>query len=269
MNNPVKSAARVLDLLELFALAREPLGVSEVARQLGMPKSSAQALLATLVARGYLARMGSAYQLAASVRSGELIGGPFARLTRLAEPVMQRMAERSGESAFLGVLTGDWQVRYVAKAVSSNQVRYDADLAHLRPAYCTSIGLAILAHRHAADIETFLRRVPLKRITPQTITDRAALRRVIEKAQRDGYAEVRDGHVSGASGVSAPIFAPDATAIAALNLGAPSVRYGKVRARLITIVLSGAQELTQALGMLGPRATMQRGAALRIAAGGR
>ena len=56
MNELVKSSVRTLELLELFAAVQEPLGVSDVARRLEMPKSSTQALLTTLVARGYLSK---------------------------------------------------------------------------------------------------------------------------------------------------------------------------------------------------------------------
>ena len=54
--NGVKSASRVLDLLEIFAAAPSPLGVSELARRLSIPKSSVSALLRTLLLRGYLER---------------------------------------------------------------------------------------------------------------------------------------------------------------------------------------------------------------------
>ena len=64
---------------------------------------------------------------------------------------MERAAEATGESAFLGVLTRDWHVHYVSKAVSRNEVRYDADLEYLRPAYCASLGLTIIAHRPGID----------------------------------------------------------------------------------------------------------------------
>jgi DNA-binding IclR family transcriptional regulator len=255
MNTLVKSASRVLDVLEFLSVIEKPVGVSDVARRLRMPKSSSQALLTTLLARGYLVRSGLAYQLSPLVGSSGWIGGTMARLAQLARPVMDKAAETTGESVFLGVLTNDWHVQYVAKSVSRNEVRYDADLDYPRPAYCTSLGLAIIAHRAGDDIERFLSHGGFRNITPQTITDPAAVRRALQKARRDGYAEIRDGRVAGASGVSAPIFGPDAEPIAGINLAAPSGRYSRMRPLLTQHVLSSARALTQALGGIWPGAS--------------
>ena len=176
----------------------------------------------------------------------------MARLSQLAKPVMEQLSADTGESAFLGVLTRDWHVQYIAKAVSKNEVRYDAELEYLRPAYCTSPGLAIMAHRPPEDIERFLRHGGFKHFTPKTITDADVLRRNLQKARREGYAEVRDARVTGASGVSAPVFGPEGEVIAAINLAAPSWRYSKIRLRLIASAKSSAQKLTQALGGATP-----------------
>lgn len=248
MNNPVKSASRVLDMLEYLSVTERPIGVSDVARRLRLPKSSAQALLRTLLARGYVVHSGLGYQLSPLVGSGRWIGGAVARLSQLAKPIMEKAADVTGESAFLGVLTPDWHVRYISKAVSKNEIRYDADLEYLRPAYCTSLGLALLAHRPAEDIERFLSHGGFRHITPETITEPIALRRALQKARRDGYAEIRDARVSGASGVSAPIFGPGGEVIAGINLAAPSWRYSKIRPSLTSNVLSSARELTHVLG---------------------
>lgn len=246
MNESVKSATRVLDLLELFATLTEPLGVSDVGKRLEIPKSSAQALLLTLVARGYLTRHGEAYALPNELRGG-WVGGTSSRLLALAAPVMKRMAAESGESAFVGVMTGGGKVRYVAKEVSQKEVRYDASLVHLRPAYCTSIGLVILAHTPEGQVARWLRPDLLLPVTPRTETNPEKIQQLLRKARSDGYVEVRDANVEGASGVSAPIFGSQGGVIAGLNLGAPSSRYEKTRKDLIRIVCREAGAITASL----------------------
>jgi len=245
MNNQVKSAGRVLDVLELFAEELAPIGVSEVSRRLLLPKSSAHGLLATLAARGYLVAEGREYRLAQDVE-GVWAARSLARLTTIARPVMERIALSSGESAFLGVMTADLRVRYVAKVVSRNEVRYDASLDHLRQAHCTSIGLAILAHAEPTTIGRYLDDVPLVAATPRSMTDPVVLRRALARARKDGFAEVRDGNVEGASGVSAPIFY-NGVAKAALNLGSPSARFNTARMSMRTAVVEGAAEVTRML----------------------
>ena len=246
MNDQVKSALRVLDLLEFFSVTSEPLGVSEVAKRMAIPKSSAQSLLQTLAGRGYLSRHGATYLLPGELRGG-WVGGPRARLVRTAGPLLQLMAEESGESAFLGMLTGGGKIQYVAKAVSAKDIRYDASLEHLRPIHCTSVGLVIMAYSPERDLARWLQPGNLTAVTRHTVTDPAEVRKLIEKARKQGFAEIRDANVEGAAGVSAPVFGAAGEVVAALNLGAPTWRYEESRERLIGIVCREAQALTNAL----------------------
>lgn len=244
MNGSVKSAVRVLDLLELFAVVQEAMGVSEVAKRMEIPKSSAQALLQTLAGRGYLQKDGDGYALPLELRGG-WVGGVRSRLLGLAAPVMQQMVEESGESAFVGRMTSGGKIQYLAKAVSPKEVRYDASLVHLRPSYCTSMGLVILAWMSDKDVARWLKPSLLLPVTPRTETDPERIREVLRQARKDGYVEVRETNVEGASGVSAPIFGISGEVIAALNLGAPSSRYDASRDRLIRIVCREAALISE------------------------
>lgn len=244
MNAEVKSAARVLDVLELFSVGQAPLSVTDVARILGIPKSSTQGLLTTLVGRGYLAREGTAYVLPPELRDGGYVGGIRARLVSRAEPILQRMARESQESAFLGVLVGH-EIQYLAKALSPHEVRYDASLTTVRPVYCTSIGIVILAHLDPAVSSRILNRTKLVKITRNTITSRDAIDRMLERASRSGFAEVKDANVLGASGIAAPVFGARGEVLGALSIGAPAARYDRVRKRMAEIVVAEAKALSQ------------------------
>jgi DNA-binding IclR family transcriptional regulator len=246
MNGQVKSAARVLDLLELFAASSVALGVTDVARKLGIPKSSAQGLLMTLAGRGYLAREGAAYFLPPELRDGGWVGGLRARLLALAEPLLQSIARESGESAFLGVLVGN-DIQYLAKSVSPHEVRYDASLSTHRPIYCTSIGFAILSHLDPAVAAGILKRTKIKKVTPNTVTDRDMINRMLDRAKQLGFAEIKDSNVIGASGIAAPVFGPSGEVIAALSIGAPTSRYVEARKQLAEIVVTRAAALSRLL----------------------
>jgi len=244
MNTQVKSASRVLDVLELFAASSEALGVTDVARKLHIPKSSAQGLLTTLAGRGYLAREATAYFLPPELRDGGWVGGVRARLLALAEPLLQRIAHESGESAFLGVLVGN-DIQYIAKAVSRHEVRFDASLSQVRPVYCTSTGLVILAHLDSSAASKILRRAKITKITPNTITDRVSIERMLDRARQIGFAEVKDVNLLGVSGVAAPVFGPRGEVLAALSIGAPTSRYTKARKKLAGIVVAKAAALSR------------------------
>jgi DNA-binding IclR family transcriptional regulator len=242
----VKSAVRALELLELFAANSAALGVSEVARRLGVPKSSAQALLATLANHGYLAREGSLYHFPQELRVASWVGGLRSRVKTLVEPILQHMTEECGESSFFGMLVGN-QIQYVAKAVSSNEVRYDASLLRLRPAYCSSSGLVILAYLDPVVAKGIIRRTKLVRYTPHTVTDQDSIKQIIERTRKKGFVEVRNANLPDASGVAAPVFGPDGEVFAALSIGTPSYRYAKVRKQITEMVVSQAAAISRLL----------------------
>lgn len=238
-------------------MSATPLSVTDVARKLGIPKSSTQGSLTTLAGRGYLAREGTAYLLPPELRHGGYVGGIRARLVSRAEPILQRIAKQSKESAFLGVLVGH-DIQYLAKALSPQEVRYDASLSTVRPVYCTSIGVAILAHLHPAVSARILDRVKLVKITPNTITSREAIDRTLQRARRSGFAEVRDSNVLGASGIAAPVFGAQGQVLGALSIGAPTARYERVRKRMAEIVVTEAKALSQLLVVGAESALIQR-----------
>lgn len=246
--NDVKSASRVLDLLELFSEVRGAMGVSDVSRRLAIPKSSAQGLLATLAARGYLERRGSAYVLPEGLEDGRWVGGVRSRLIRLAQPAMDRMARESGESVFLGVMTENLDIQYVAKAISAAELRYDASLEHRRAAYSTTIGLVCLAQMNEAALAAYFARVRLRPLTERTVTNEQLLRKLLQRVRRQGYAELRDTNHMGVSGVSAPVFGPGGGVVAGLNLGAPTSRFARARDRLVAIARREAADLSARLG---------------------
>ena len=243
----VKSAARVLDVLELMAGRTQGLRVNEMARQLAMPKSSASSLLATLASRGYISPGSDGYRLAEIYRTAGWAGGMTAALMRAAGPVMSRLVAATGESVFLGVATPDMRIQYIAKSVSSNELRYDVDLASPRPAYCTSIGQVILSGLDTAALDRYFKTHELKRITPRTVVDQRAIRRAVRKARDEGFVTIADSHVMGASGVAAPVRA-GARVVAGLAAIAPNARFEANRDRIVPAVVAAALLLGQALG---------------------
>src|SRR5215203_5550793 len=139
MNDNVKSAGRVLDILELLARSDEPMALRDLVSILALPKSSAHALLRTLQSRGYVERdAADRYALNESLRqSSRWIGGPEAHVAAVARPVMDKLRDDLDETVFLGVRAARGDVKVLAKSASRAQIRYDSDNPGLRPAYCT------------------------------------------------------------------------------------------------------------------------------------
>jgi DNA-binding IclR family transcriptional regulator len=230
----VKSAFRVLDLLEALSVASEPVGASELARRLGIPKSSTHMLLATLERRGYVVgdetrRFRLNPLFAAEARGW--VGGSRGAVRQLAREPLRTLAQVSGESTFLGVLRDARSFEYVDKVVSEHEVRCDAGLGQPRALHASSVGLVLLAYGAEHELERYVRSASLARLTPATLTDPMRLRRELATIRKRGYAVTRDTNAVGAAGIAAPILDVQGRALAGINISAPTSRFDDVLAR--------------------------------------
>ena len=250
MNDNVKSAARVLDILELLARSAEPMALKDLVAVLALPKSSAHALLRTLQSRGYVERdAADRYALNQSMRqSAGWIGGPQAHLAAVARPVMEQLRDELEESVFLGVRSGRGDVKVIAKAVSRAAIRYDSDDPNPRTAYCTGMGRILLAFWDKKSTAAYLMRTRLRPHTPKTVPDPGRLRATLAKAPTDGYTVVEEEYVIGGSATAAPVFGGDGTVVAALNVGTVSARYPAAKPRIIAGVVRAPAAISQRLG---------------------
>jgi DNA-binding IclR family transcriptional regulator len=243
----VKSAGRILDVLELLAGLPQGIRLNQLARTLAIPKSSASGLLGTLAVRGYVEATGEGYRLANGYRGGGWVGGVTGMLVRAGHPIMEKLVGDTGESAFLGVATASFDIRYVAKVVSANPLRYDVELDSLRPAHSTSIGQVLLASLSPEELDDYIAHHELTRADGRPPISERMLRRILEKARADGYVTIADSLVAGTSGAAAPVIAAGRT-VAALAIIAPTVRFDAARNRIVPRVVAAARELGRAIG---------------------
>jgi IclR family transcriptional regulator, pca regulon regulatory protein len=255
MNSEVKSAGRILDLLEYMSAQREAVPLSQIVRDLSFPKSSAHGLIQTLAARGHVVQDdGGRYMLVEASRHGF----PFRRheepLVVIAQPFMEKLRDESGETVLLATMNAHCDIRRLAKCVSRHRVRYDVNLDAAIAAYCTATGRVLLAHAAREALEHYLARVQLLSYTRYTLTDIDRIRDTLLRVRRDGYALNDQEFVTGSTGIAAPIFDSSGSIAAALNLGLPTIRYLDQREALLLMVRRTADDIGRALGYRRKRA---------------
>ena len=249
MNSEVKSAGRILDLLEYMASQREAVPLAQIVRDLSFPKSSAHGLIQTLAARGHVVQDDAGrYMLVEASRHGF----PFRRheepLVVVSQPFMEKLRNESGETVLIATMNAHCDIRRLAKCVSRHGVRYDVNLDAAIAAYCTATGRVLLAHAHKEAVDHYLARVQLLSYTRHTLTDIDGIRDMLVKIRRDGYALNNEEFVTGSTGIAAPIFDASGSVAAALNLGMPTIRYIERRETLLLMVRSTADDISRALG---------------------
>ena len=252
-NDPgVRSVDRAIEILDLLGQGGSRSG-AELARELGVHRSTALRLLATLERHALVERDGGSgrYRLGRRLpQLASVVTGEF-DLRYLARPVCERLATSAGETATLDVLAGDVIVP-IEQATASTSVVTVNWLGRRTPVHCTASGKAIAAFGPAA-VRARLLAMPLDRVTPHTITDGRELEAQLDEARRTGVARTREELEVGLDAIAAPVFGPDGEVLAALDVSGPSHRL-RDRPGLDELTREGAAELSRRLGYRGPRA---------------
>lgn len=200
----LSTLARGLKIIELLAQEGE-LAVSDVARQLGINRTSSHRYLATLKEEGYTRQSkDSRYRLTYKVfELGQRIVERYS-IREEAWPFMQELLNEYNETVDFACLdAGD--VIYLDKAESSEVMRIDTPMGSRGPAYCTALGKAILAFLPQEDFDDYIEQTTLEAFTQNTITDKAKLIEELAHVKKAGLAVDNEEFSIGLRSVGAPI----------------------------------------------------------------
>jgi DNA-binding IclR family transcriptional regulator len=185
----VKSAVRTVELLEYLASRQDrPARIREICAELDMPRSSAHALLRTLVTQGWVRsdKSGTLYGIgirALLVGTSYLDTDPYLPVIT---PFLDDLRKELDETFHVARLDGT-DVVYLATRESRQYVRTANRVGRRLPAYTTALGKVLLADRFGAERDEHLP-VALTPLTAHTITDRAELDDVLDEVRIRGYA---------------------------------------------------------------------------------
>ncbi|WP_407562841.1 IclR family transcriptional regulator [Streptomyces sp. 184] len=247
----VKSAARVLEVLELLGADGARLSLAELAGAMSVPRSSLHAVLRTMEGRGWVDvdSQGTRYSLglkALMTGTAYLEGDD---VVSLAGPVLDALAEETGEAVHLTRLAGA-DVVYLAKRESRHALRMYSPVGHRLPAHATAPGKAVLARHEPGEVDRMLN-WPLPQLTPDTVTDPAALAAQLEEARLRGWA-LDDGESSPGVRCVAVALGTDDQGGDALSCSAPASRMDERRTGEIALaVTEAAHSLRTLLKRLG------------------
>jgi DNA-binding IclR family transcriptional regulator len=249
----VKSALRVLLIVELLTKFDRGLTFAEMHEHLELPKSSLHGLLKTMTARGHLLvdERTRAYRL--GVRFWEA-GQAFLRsldLTSICHPYLEAAREGLDETVQLAVLDGLENV-YIAKVEADQRLKLVSEVGSRLPAHATGLGKALLAGLDDAELAVRLRGARLERFTPRTIVDKRRLLKVLDEVRELGYAQDDGEYTPGVSCVAVPVRNHEGRVIASMSASVPAVRVDEaMRGRMIDVLVRQADLLSRALGHRG------------------
>jgi DNA-binding IclR family transcriptional regulator len=218
----VAAVGNALQLLGAFSYERPVLGVTELARTLGFPKSTVSRLASTLATEGFIKPVPGGYRLALKLYElGSLVVSGV-ELREVAHARLVHLRNVTGETVHLAVLDGA-EVVYLDRIESPNTLHVFTRLGKRMPAHSTSSGKAILAFESPAALDAVVK-AGLAPLTERTLRSREALERALEATRANGWAASVEESEAGINSVAAPIFDYASKVVAAISVAGPSDR---------------------------------------------
>jgi IclR family pca regulon transcriptional regulator len=255
----VQSLERGLAVIRAFDAEHPELTLSEVARICDLTRAAARRFLLTLADLGYVRTDGRMFSLTPRVLE---LGYAFLSslsLPEVAEPHLERLVAQVRESSSVCVLDGD-DVVYVARVPTSRIMTVAINVGTRFPAYATSMGRVLLAGLPDEELEAYLGRVKLDRLTSRTVATPAALRTELRRVRAQGYAIVDQELEEGLRSVAAPIRDRTGAVIGAANVSVHASRNSveSIRRELLPLLLATVAKIDADLRIANPRRTRHR-----------
>jgi IclR family pca regulon transcriptional regulator len=215
----VESLDRGLRLLQAFGQSRAPMSLSEIARAADLPRATARRILFTLQHGGYVSSDSKLFALTPHVLT---LAGSFLRSNQIVavlQPILDYIAIAAQEISSLAVLDAD-DVVFIARGSPTRIFPGGLEIGYRLPAFCTSVGRAILGRLSDAELKQRLAAMSRDTLTPQTVTDAKRLFNAIVADRERGYSLVDREAEPHFRSISVAVRRYDNIIVGAINIGA-------------------------------------------------
>ena len=240
----LKSVGSALDVLECFATDGD-LGVSDVARRLGVAKSTAHRILSTLCSRGFVEQSPETglYRLGLHIYELGQLAQARNGLRHAALPTVRQVAAQTGHTTNFGIPDGS-DVVFVERIEVGAGGRLLSHAGRRYPAHTTSSGKVLCAYNPVV-LEARLRAGFPPRVS-HTVRSAEQFQRMMEQVRREGYAISRDESFDGAVSVAAPVLKND-VAVASISVFDTAERIDPDLDRLVPLLLAASRRIAKAI----------------------
>ena len=245
----LSSVASALLLLKTFSEDEAELGISSMAKRLGLAKSTVHRLAVTLASEGFLEQNqeNGRYRLGLSLFALGVLVRRRMDVSNLGMLLLRALRDLTQESVHLAILSED-SIVYLYNVEGVQAIGARSYLGARKPAFCTSEGRVLLAFGSAQQVQAALAE-PLVARTPKTVTDPKALLKLFDEVRRLGYAIDDEESESGMRGVAAPIRNISGTVVAAVGLAGPVQRLTKKKLHHLSLqVIDTADAVSARMG---------------------
>ncbi|MBW7651962.1 IclR family transcriptional regulator [Anoxybacillus sp. ST4] len=248
----VKSVSRALKIMDILSNYRHGIGVTEIAKQIGIHKSSVHRLLSTLAEHGYVEQDGETERYKLGYKLLEMSSKLLESidLRKEAKPYLRELEQITNEVVHL-VVYDQGEVIYIEKLDGNETLRMHSKVGKRAPMHCTAVGKAILAHLPKHVVMDILKRKGLPPHTDYTITDQRMFLRELERVCEAGYALDLEENEYGIRCIAVPIFDHTKQVVAAVSVSGPTIRMTDERLEQLHIQMKAiGKQISERLGYI-------------------
>jgi IclR family pca regulon transcriptional regulator len=212
-----------LAIIEAFGITNRALTLSEAAEITGHSRASARRSLLTLQRLGYVEWDGKLFKLAPRVLRLGHAYVTSTSLSKIVQPTLEAISERTHESSSLAVLDGT-DVVFVARAATRRSLSNGLGLGSRLPAHGAATGRVLLAALPEEEAEQCLKRMARHKLTPHTRTEIPVLMALLEEVRQQGYAVSNEELELGVRSLAVPIRDTSGRTIASMSMVSSTAR---------------------------------------------
>jgi DNA-binding IclR family transcriptional regulator len=223
----LKSLAKALSVMDLiFAAQGRDLSISEISKEVGLPKGTSHRILCSLVHFKYARHdpLTKKYGLGARFLD---IGAPFEKrqmLRAFIAPVLRQMRSKCKETVSVAILVKD-EIEYIERYESEMILRVDIHVGTRFPAHCTATGKILLSALPEEELDLRLKhRRKLRKFTENSISSFMALKEALAKVRREGVARDYEECLVGVHCIASPVAGRGGEVLAAVSISGPRER---------------------------------------------
>jgi len=245
----IQSVQRAIDILCHFSLSRPSLGIAELSRFMGLPKTTVHGLVQTLLKNRLLQQDPETRKYRLGFKTFELgaIVGNTLEINRKAAVHLYALARRTGLETRLAIWDGKSALLTMGAAVRSQA--FFTQIGPRMPAYCSASGRVFLAYLARDELDAYLGKTRFVRYTPSTLLDPIQLRKELDRTRAREYAVNREELRRGVVAFAAPVFDCAGRVAAAVSISvSPDPLSKKKERRVLDELLKCAMTVSRELG---------------------
>jgi DNA-binding IclR family transcriptional regulator len=225
----INSVVKTFRLLERVCTSKEPYKLSDLSNALNLSIGATQRITSTLIEIGYLQRdpKNKTYRVTPKILSLRYSPLSFYDIREIALPFMRALNQQINEVVNLAILDNDELLFIERIETTSHSLTTNVRVGTRRPLYCTAMGKVLIAFLPSEEQDAIISRLQLKGFNKNTITDKATLKKQLEKIQIQGFSENQGEYSEGIFALAVPITNHEGRGVAGMNIAIPKSRFNK------------------------------------------